>query len=72
MNSLKLTNSDIYSVFEIVMDKMELKFLAGFEELAEAKEYVEYLATVNRTAWVYGHEEPPFDWLKEDAWVVDE
>ena len=71
MNNLELTNSEIFSVFEVVMKNMQLKFLAGFEELEEAKNYVEYLKTCDRIAWGYGHQKPPFKWLEEDAWVED-
>lgn len=59
-------DNEIYSIFEIVEENTEVRYIAGFEALEDAFEYVQFLSSINRKAWVYGYQEPPYKWLRED------
>ena len=71
MSGLEVMNDDIFHVFEFVPYPLEIRYVAGFERLEDAKDYTKYLSTVNRKAWVYGHQEPPTNSLEGLVWLDD-
>jgi hypothetical protein len=71
MNSLETMNDDFFHVVEYIDYPLGFRYVAAFEQLDDAKDYTEYLATINRKSWVYGHEEPPTNALEGLAWLDD-
>ena len=72
MNTSDIKDDSMFHIFEFIDYPVSFRYVAGFESIEDAKDYVDYLATQDRMAWIYGHMAPPLKCLEDfDSWYND-